>query len=439
MASPGALILAAAVPVLFLHSQFQPAFSVGFSHTTLTVYLSDIAALAVVVAALVAALRTGAGPLRPGRALWLAGALFFAWVVVEVAYGHVHASSYATTTHAVTAAKFLEYALIGVSVPLLLRRRRDVQTLLWSVTLWSWTATIVGVAQFFGARITVADVAGRREGSFLGESDFSALSAAAILIGIVAIAVPRLSLGRRLGAAAAATGIVGMILAGAMASVLGVVTATGVLGIVLALRREFAPRPLAAATACVAVVVIGAVAIRGNDLETFARFLGAPTNTAQAARSANVQTYSQRTLLVWIGYRIWKSHPLLGVGWEGSGEPANFAPYLPAARRRFPDVAPLAFPADAPGRRYGVQNAWVQSLSDLGVIGFVLWLAPFLAAGRLALRESLATGALVPLLSLTGTATLFWLWASQGFVAGIPLDALTAIVFGLAATKLVDA
>ena len=238
--------------------------------------------------------------------------------------------------------------------------------------------------------------------------------------------------------AATASGGLGTILAGSVASALGLVTALAGLGVVLFLRHEIAPRRVAWAAAAIAVVILGTVAIRGNDLQTFARFVGASTEAGQA-RSTHVQTYSQRTLLVWIGYEMWKDHPLLGVGWQGSSEPANFEPYLPAAHRRFPDVAALAFPADTPSRRYGVQNVWVQALADLGAVGLALWLAIFASAAWLGLRAALRGASAAPLLGFAGTLLLAWLWTAQGFVAGIPLDALTSVVFALAATRLVDA
>src|SRR5579885_494746 len=66
---PGAVaILALALPILFLHVDYQPGFSVGFGSTSATVDLSDIAVWLVALTALVVALRDGLAPLRAGRA-----------------------------------------------------------------------------------------------------------------------------------------------------------------------------------------------------------------------------------------------------------------------------------------------------------------------------------------------------------------------------------
>jgi O-antigen ligase len=182
-------------------------------------------------------------------------------------------------------------------------------------------------------------------------------------------------------------------------------------------------------------VAAGAIAIRGSDLTAFAHFLGATTEEKQQP-GQKIETYAHRTLLAWIGFEIWKDDPIIGVGWEGTLEPANFGPHLAAAHRRFPDESPLAFPSAAPDRRYGVQNVWIQSLADLGVIGFALWVATFAAATWLSFRNALRSGEATALLGLTWTALLVWLWTAQGYVAGIPLDALTWLAFGLAATRL---
>jgi O-antigen ligase len=432
--SPGAVLLAAAIPILFLHVHYQPGVAISLGSTTANAYLSDFAVLAVVVLAAVEAGRRGVAALRPGRPLWIAGALFLVWVAASVVYGRLHASAYPWQTHGVTAAKFAEYALLAPAVPLLLRRTRDLVLPIWSLALWSAAATVVGIAQFFGADIFLAGTVGRRQASFLSSADFAALSAAALLVGIVAIAAPRVPRTRIPAAIAMLSGSLGMIVAGAVASLLGLATALVVLGLVLLLRRELAPRRLVAIGAVAAVVAIGVVAIRGSDLDAFARFLGASPG-ASKTQPTKVQTYAHRTLLAWIGFEIWKDHPVLGVGWEGSAEPVNFEPYLPAAHRHFPNEAPLAFPSASPERRYGVQNSWIQALADLGVIGLALWVGVFATAAWVAVKGLPAVTALYGLLA---TALLVWLWTAQGFVAGIPLDALTFLAFGVAAIRVVD-
>ncbi len=199
------------------------------------------------------------------------------------------------------------------------------------------------------------------------------------------------------------------------------------------MRNELQPRRVAAVAAACGAVLVGAVTIRGNDLDNFVHFLGL-SQTAQQTQQTKVETYAHRTLLVWLGFEIWKDHPLLGVGWEGSAEPGNFEPYIPAAHKRFPDETPLAFPA--PDRRYGVQNVWVEALADLGVVGLALWVATFAAAAALAARAAILLGSGTALLGLLWTALLVWLWTAQGYVAGIPLDALTWLAFGFAVTRL---
>jgi hypothetical protein len=425
-------VLAAALPILFLYVSYQPSVSFSRGGTTVTAYLSDFAVLAVVVAALVVAVRDGIAPLRRGMPLWVAGALFFAWAAFEVVWGHHRASAYGVGNHAVAAAKFSEYALLAPALVLLVRRRADAAVVLWSLTLWCCAATVVAIAQFFGARVALAVLAGRREASFVGYSDFSALAVTTFVVGLVAISVPRFGL-RRLGIVAVVAGGLGTVLAGAIAGVVGAVTAGVVLAITLAVAREIAVRRAAIVVVAVAVVAVGGALIRSNDLGAFARFVGTSTS-AHGGRAANVQTYSQRTLLTWIGYRMWLDHPLLGVGWQGSEDPVNFEPYLPAAHRRFPTLAALAFPAVAAGRHYGVQDAWVESLADLGVPGFILWASLFVVGGWLAVTAVLRRWGALPAIGLGGVAALAWLWAAQGIVAGIPLDAATALVFGFAAT-----
>jgi O-antigen ligase len=429
----GTLVLAAAVPFLFLEFQYQPDAVLHLGSARVDAYLSDWALLAVVVAAVVRGVRDGFGVLARGRALWATGLLLFAWILVEVVHGKAYASSYPLQTHGVTAAKFAEYALLAPAVPLLVRSFDELRLVLWTFVAWSGLATVAGLAQFFGADVFGGGAAGHRQASFLSSADFAALSGAALLVGVAAFAVPSLGLGRRLAAVALATGVVGTIVAGSVAAVLGILTALVVLGVLLLAARELEARRAVAVVASAALVVAGTVAIRSSDLEAFSHFLGASTKAA--APAAKVQTYPHRTLLSWIGYRIWTDHPLIGIGWEASGDPAGFEPYLAAAHRRFPSEAPSAFPSAAPGRQYGVQDAWLQSLADLGVVGFALWTAVFAAAAWLAVKAWRAARAPAGLVALLWICLLVWLWTAEGFVAGIPLDALTWLAFGLAATS----
>ena len=77
-----------------------------------------------------------------------------------------------------------------------------------------------------------------------------------------------------------------------------------------------------------------------------------------------------------------------------------------------------------------MQNAYVQAAADLGAIGFVLWLLPFTLALVLALRANAPPGG-VATFAILGAMGV---WVAQGLVAGIPLDAVTWLGVGLAAT-----
>jgi O-antigen ligase len=136
-------------------------------------------------------------------------------------------------------------------------------------------------------------------------------------------------------------------------------------------------------------------------------------------------------MLLWIGYRMWRDHPILGLGFERSNW--DYAPYLPAARRKYPHQPPQAFPA--PSHRWGIQNYYVELLADTGVVGFVLGVATFLTGIVVALKQArkpsfLALSAAGFILVAAGA------WNAVGIIAGIPMDAVTWIGFGLAGVAL---
>jgi len=226
-------------------------------------------------------------------------------------------------------------------------------------------------------------------------------------------------------------GVVGLVVAGSVAAAGGL--AIGALVLWLAAHRRFRPsgRRTLALVAVVAVVAGGVVAVRGDALADFVRFLGIRGND----RPVGVETYSQRTVLAYIGLRIFQDHPILGVGWQRSARPDVFEPYLEDAHRRFPDVVELAFPAE--GREWGVQNLYIQTLADAGVIGLALLLAVgatgLLLAGRAAVRAPTPWAAGTGLVVVCALLTIGGEWASLGIVAGIPLQAASCLLLGLAA------
>ena len=429
----GPIVFAIAVPVIFLHVRYQPKVHVGLGSTSAGIELSDLAVLAVAIAAVLAGLREGFAPLRSARAVWLAGALFLAMVVAATIYPLARSADYRFLTHLVTTAKFVEYAVLALAVPLLLRTRRDLDVLLWTFALWSAAATAWGLLQFAGL---VSEFEGKRplqrEPSFLGIHDLAALSGGALAIGLALLAIgPATSRERLLAWIAGGSGTLGLVLSGAVAGALGIALAAVAALAVSRGRRSLDPRRALALAGIAAVTGAGVLLMRGGDVEHFARFLGIghkPRN------EKNVESYVHRSLLAYIGVRIFRDHPIVGVGWQGSEEYDNYAPYLADAHRRFPGESPRAFPS--PQHTWGVQNAYLQTLTDMGVVGFALLVALFASGLVLGVRAALRAPSELAVPALAG---LLWLlvaagvWNGLGLVAGIPLDALTWLSFGLIA------
>ena len=434
VAVPASAVLAAALPLLFLHVEFQPGFTLELGSASAHVVLADFAVLVVALTALVAGIRHGFAPLHAGWPVWITSGLFVCLVGAASIYPRIWDSAYDISTHAVTAAKFGEYALLAPAVPLLVRAARDLELVLASLVVWATAAAVVGVLQIFGVDIFDAWQPGRRQPSFLGHYDLAALCGASLLTAITYVALrPRLDLPRALVVLAGVSGAVGVIVSGSAAAGLGLAVAVGALLLIGTYRRRLTAPHALASLAAVLVIAGGMLVMRGGDVGQFVRFLGIGRESESAQE--HVQTYVQRTMLAYIGWQIFLDHPIAGAGWQASSkEEQVYGDYLADARREFPDTPALAFPS--PERPYGVQNAYIQALADLGVIGLALLVATFAAglfvAGRAALRAP-------PGVALPGAIAAAWLllamgtWSAVGLVAGIPLDALTWLALGLAA------
>ncbi|HZG36297.1 MAG TPA: O-antigen ligase family protein, partial [Gaiellaceae bacterium] len=206
----------------------------------------------------------------------------------------------------------------------------------------------------------------------------------------------------------------------------GAVAAAVLVVLLLRRRGELRPRGAAAAGAVLGAAVVATLVIRSGDVADFARFLG----VEQRDRNSQIESYSQRTVLTYIGGRIALDHPLTGTGWQGSSESASFRPYLADARTRFPDVAREALPSET--RRWGVQNAYVQAAADMGVAGLAALVAVLSAAAWLGVRGWLrgADGAAL------GAAGIVVVVAAElaalALVPGVPVWALLWLAAGVA-------
>jgi len=423
--SPAAVVLALAVPFIFLHPHYQASVTVG----PLSANFSDFAILAAVVAAFVSGVRHGFGPLRGVRTVWIPLIAFCLLIFASLLWAHHVDPAYGLKDHFISALKFVEYVFLAAAVPLALRRELDRRVFVAAVLGWSAFLTLVGMLQFLGV---VDELKGRRpqqrEPSYIGVHDFGAFSGAALSIGFASIL---LAFRRRPGTLGAATGAVGIAIAAAFDSVGGMI-ATAVAGYALARRRgPVALRRVVIVAVICCVVTLAAVTLRGSAIKAFLRFIGVAPATK--AETHQIQTYAQRTLLAYIGLQIWIHHPILGVGWQESRLPHSYEPYLAKAHARFPNAAPQSFPSRE--HLWGVQNGIVQTLSDLGVVGGLVLLA--LVAATLRVLIGVAARGPPELLwsAIAGTGWLLFalaVFTGSGLLPAIPVDALLWLSIGVA-------
>lgn len=426
-------IFIAALPLLFIHGRYQPGFTLHAGGTHVDVRLSDFAVIAIVVVALVVGARTRFAPLRGGLPVWVTAAAFLVFTFVATFYPLSFAHGYPWKTHLVTAVKYSEYALLAPAVALLIRRRDDLRLLLAVLVGVSAAATLVGLLQFFGVPLLHEWPAGGRQPSFVGVDDFGALSAAAYAIALGGVAVgPRNLFERRLTWVAALAGGLGGICSGALAGVIGVLLAAAAAAIIGRRWRLLDVRRAVVLALMAAAVLGGGIVMRGSALTHFAHFLG----VGHENQPGNVESYSQRWVLDYIGFRMFEGHPLLGAGWQSGYDEEAYGPYLGAAKKKFPSQPPLAFPS--PAHPWGIQNAYVEALAELGIVGFALFAVMILTGLGFSARTLLRGPPAPDTPALTGILWLFvagGVWNSLWLIAGNPFDAIIWLAFGLAAVS----
>jgi O-antigen ligase len=419
-----------ALPLLFLHVRYQPSVTVSLGSTRVEIDASDL----VVAVGLVVAFASGL-PARLTRRSWLAlgpAAVLMVVIAAGTAHGAASLHGYATATHAVTALKYAEYAVLALVIVALVRGRTELLLLCGVVTAWSVVCTVDAILQFVGL---VPEFEGirplQREVSLVGLHDFAALSGAALAIALTALALGTASRRETYGAwAAGVSGVLGVALSGSSAGLIGVVAAAAATALVAQQRGRLDRSRIAALAACVVVVGGGVVALRSTDITQFFRWAGVAPR--KASTTENVQTYAQRSIVAYIALRMWLDHPLVGTGWQGALEPAGYGPYLEPARKRFPAQPAEAFPS--PAHPTNPQNLYVQLLSDLGLAGLIAFLATLLGSAWLAFGAMRRKGdaAAAGLLALLWMVVAAGVANAIGLVAGIPLEALIWLAVGLA-------
>ena len=175
------------------------------------------------------------------------------------------------------------------------------------------------------------------------------------------------------------------------------------------------------------LVTVGTATMRANTIERFAEFIG----LRERVTDTGVESYAHRTLLAYIGGRIWLDRPVTGVGWQASSEEWAYAPFLDDARARFPSEPDQAFPS--PEHPWGIQMLYLQVAADLGIAGIVFLLGLAAAAIAAAVRGLRVSP--VPLVGLGWLCVVAGVWTGIGLVAGLPLEALTWIAFGLVTVR----
>jgi len=422
-------VLAAAVPFLFLHATYQPTVSIDVGSTSIDATLADAAIACVLVAAVLRARRDGYRPLLDARLLLgLAGA-FLLLGALSLATPSLLDEDYALARHAISVAKFAWYATLLPATVILVRSLADAVPLVRSTIAWSVAATSWGLLQFLGL---VAEFEGKRPGqrepSFVGIHDFAALSGAALVIGSLGIALgDGRPAGRRWSYVALASGALGVVLSGAMTAVAGLWVATAAILLGARAVRALQPRRALAIGAVTVLVTAGTVAMRAETIERFAEFLGIRDRVEQTG----VESYAHRTLLAYIGARIWLDRPISGVGWQASSELWAYGPFLADAHDRFPDEPKQAFPS--PDHPWGIQLLYLQVAADLGIVGLAVLLALGAAAVAAGMRNLRASP--VALMGLGWLAVAAGVWGGIGLVAGLPLEASTWIAIGLVSAR----
>ena len=285
---------------------------------------------------------TGSAGCGPGCPPGSRSALFLAWVCAATIYPLRGSDPYPWHDHVVTTGKYVEYALLAPAAVLLVRRADDLMLLLLVAVASSVVASTLAVVQFFGWRIAGGWPAGYRQPSFLGHHDFAALS------GVGARdRAGRDRAARRGGSTGGSRSAPASRARRACSSRARSPARSGCSPPASsppsspAARRAGSSRSSASRWRCFGGVVL----FRGGDVKSFLHFVGIGKKQEQLG----VESYVQRTMLVYYGWRVFLDHPARRRGLAGDERPvrvraAAAARCTGSSRTRPTQGVPLARP-----------------------------------------------------------------------------------------------
>lgn len=390
----------------------QPSVTVSVHGTGVSIVPADLGYLALTIALLLVAREPLIAAVRRSPLLVGAASLFSLWLLATAAHNGL--------SPVVSGVRVVEPAALGLAAIALLDSEDRLAALADLALAMTLLADIVGLYDY------LAHGGGRVE-SFLGTHDFSALATLPLLVVLAGLFAPgRWDLRTRWVAGVA--GCLGLALTAAFASLVSLLLGVVVLFGLAWRHRRLALRPVVQTLLIVAVVVASTLSLRHNDLGFVYKWAG----KTEASKGQFESSWSQRLIYAYIGGRIFLDSPVTGTGWWGEPPPSTFAQYVPAARRRFPDNPFRYFPPT--NRAFIPQQTYDEVLYELGLIGAVLLLAVFVAAGRSALGASLraARGSALDYLPALWLAALIGALAGEGLFGGIPLTALLWLTLGVA-------
>jgi hypothetical protein len=122
---------------------------------------------------------------------------------------------------------------------------------------------------------------------------------------------------------------------------------------------------------------------------------------------------------------------VLGTGWYSLLPPQEWTAFLPDTKRRFPDEPANYFPA--PDKPLIPQQTYDQVLSQLGAVGFAVFVALLVSVAAAAWRAARRTPGLVGDIPAAWFAGGLGAIAGEALYGGSPLAALWWLVVGTTA------